>query len=316
RGREDEVQRLLAEDARRPFALSQGPLLRVMVIKIHEAEHVVAVTLHHIVADGWSIGVWFREIVTLYGAFQSGRPSPLGELPVQYADYAVWRRQWLRGEALERPLRYWRERRRGASALELPPDRPRPPLPSFRGATHPLVVEGEVYEGLKELSRREGATLFMTLMAGFAVLLHRYTGQADICVGTPVANRTRSEVEGLIGFFVNTLVLRTDLGGSPSFVEVLRRVREAALEACAHQDLPFEKLVAELRPARDLSRNPLFQVMFVLQNAPMSAFKLPGLELKGLRIAETPSNFDLSLSLIDSDGKLRGGFEYPPELFD
>src|SRR5262249_28339284 len=296
--------------ALRPFDLGRGPLMRFALLRLEEREYVVLVTLHHIVADGWSVGVLLRELVALYAAYRAGRPSPLRELPVQDADYAVRQRQWLRGEALERPLRYWRERRRGASALELPPDRPRPPLPSFRGATHPLVVEGEVYEGLKELSRREGATLFMTLMAGFAVLLHRYTGQADICVGTPVANRTRSEVEGLIGFFVNTLVLRTDLGGSPSFVEVLRRVREAAREAYAHQDLPFEKLVAELRPARDLSRNPLFQVMFVLQNAPTPVVNLPGIELVRGDIAEGPSNFDLTLSLAEVDGMLRGVFAY------
>ena len=315
--REAEVERLVCEETQRPFDLGQLPLFRLRIVRIREAEYVIAVTLHHIVADGWSIGVFLREVQSLYAAFVAGQPSPLSELPVQYSDYAVWQRGWLQGEVLKGEMGYWRKRLQGAAMLELPTDRPRPRLQNLGGATYPLVIEEEIYRGLKALSRQEGATLFMTLIAAFKVLLYRYTGQEDISVGTPIANRRRAEIEGLIGFFVNTLVLRTDLHGELSFKEVLKRVREAALEAYAHQDLPFEKLVAELRPVRDLSRNPLFQVMFILQNAPLpKECGFLGLEMIHGNIGGGASNFDLSLSLMELDKKLIGGFEYPPELFD
>lgn len=211
--REAEIQRLIVEEARRPFDLGHGPLWRLKVLRTREEEYVIALTVHHIVADGWSIGILLQELLILYRNFLAGQPSPLSELPVQYGDYAVWQREWLQGEVLDRELRYWREQLQGASVLELPTDRPRPAIQSFRGATCPLFIEEDIYKKLKDLSRREGATLFMTLFAAFTTLVYRYTGQEDISVGSPIAGRRRSEIEGLIGFFVNTLVLRTELDG-------------------------------------------------------------------------------------------------------
>ncbi|CAN2534219.1 Gramicidin+S+synthase+2 [Methylocapsa aurea] len=273
--REAEALRLAAEEARRPFDLATGPLLRVKTLDLGvrpataERERVMLFTMHHIVSDGWSSGVLLREFVALYEARLAGRPSPLPELAIQYADYAVWQRDWLRGEVLDRQLAYWRDKLGGAPpALDLPTDHPRPPRQDHAGARLSFTIAKHVADRLAALGREEGATLFMTLLAAFQLLLSRYSGQRDISVGAPVANRRRLELEQLIGFFVNTLVMRTDLSGDPSFRVLLARVRETALGAQAHQDLPFERLVEDLRPVRDMSRDPLFQVMFSLQNAP------------------------------------------------
>ena len=270
--REAEVLRLAQLEASRPFDLWRGPLLRVGLLRLGKEEHVALVTMHHIVSDGWSMGVFINEVATLYAAYVRGEESPLEELPIQYADFAHWQRGWLQGEVLAAQLDYWRAELADApTVIDLPIDKPRPPVQTYRGAYQPLQLSAALSAQLRDLSRRHGATLFMTLLAAFDLLLCRYAGQEQVLVGTPIANRNRSEIEGLIGFFVNTLVLRGDVRGNPSFSELLRRVRETALSAYAHQDLPFEKLVEELQPERDMSRSPLFQVMFVLQNAPAEA---------------------------------------------
>src|SRR2546425_12822323 len=260
--------------------------------------------MHHIVSDDWSLSVFFREIAALYEAFVNGQPSPLVDLPIQYRDFASWQREWLQGDVLKTQVDYWKKQLDGAPAvLELPTDRPRPPLQTFNGACHSIVLPQRLSESLSELSRQAESTLFMTLLAAFQTLLCRYTNQEDIVLGTPIANRTRRETEDLIGFFVNTLVMRTDLSGNPSFPELLRRVREVALQAYAHQDLPFEKLVEELRPERDRSHSPLFQVMFILQNAPREPFELPGLTVSPLTVDSGTAKFDLTLSLTEgADG--------------
>ena len=264
----DMVSQRIEQEASRPFDLSRGPLFRARLLRLGPEEHVVLVTMHHIVSDAWSMGILIREVSTLYEAFCRGEPSPLPEPPIQYADYAVWQREYLQGQVLEAQLTYWRQRLAGLPALELPTDRPRPLVSSERGGELSRLVEPAVLEAARGLSRDVGATLYMTLLAVFQVLLHRYSGQDDLAVGTPIAGRTRVELEALIGFFVNTLVLRTDLSGDPSFRVLLGRVRHTAIEAYSHQELPFEKLVEELHPDRQASRTPLFQVMFVLQNAP------------------------------------------------
>jgi non-ribosomal peptide synthetase component F len=273
-----EVERLATAAAQGSFDLAQGPLLRATLLQLNETEHILLLTMHHIVSDGWSMGVFIRELAALYCAFSNEKPSPLPELPIQYADFAHWQRQWLQGEVLEEQLSYWKQQLNNAPpVLELPTDRPRPPIQSYQGAIASLVLCESLSQKLKFLSQRSGVTLFMILLAAFQTLLYRYTGQSDICIGSPIANRNRSETEGLIGFFVNTLVLRTDLSGNPSFQELLGRVREVALGAYAHQDLPFEQLVEALQPERSLSHQPLFQVMFILQNSPMPSLELPGL---------------------------------------
>ena len=314
-----EARRLAAEEARRPFDLVRGPLLRATLIRLGEEEHVVLLTVHHIVSDDWSTFVYLREMAILYDAFVAGRPSPLPALSIQYADFAHWQRQWLQGEVLATQLSYWKQQLAGAPPLlELPADRPRPALQTFRGASQSFTLPEELSAALKELSRREGATLFMTLLAAFQTLLHRYSGQDGISVGSPITSRTRSELEGLIGFFVNTLVLHTDLGGNPGFRELLGRVREAALGAYAHQDLPFEKLVYELQPERDLSRTPLFQVMFVMQNIPKQAAEpgQQGLSLSSLKVDGGMAKFDLTLFMSETGGGLSGALNYNTDLFD
>ncbi|MGB7921863.1 MAG: condensation domain-containing protein, partial [Pyrinomonadaceae bacterium] len=256
--REAEAQRRAVEDLHSPFDLAQGPLLRVALLRLGEEDHVVLFTMHHIISDGWSTSILAREVATLYQAFTSDQPSPLPELAIQYADYAVWQREWLQGDVLQQQLDYWRKQLEGApSVIELPTDHPRPAVQTFRGARHRFLIDERVSTELRQLSQREGVTLFMTLLAAFQTLLARYSGQDDIVIGTPIAGRTRAEVEPLIGFFVNTLVLRSDLTGDPTFRDALRHVREVCLGAYAHQDLPFEKLVEELQPQRDLSRSPL-----------------------------------------------------------
>jgi alpha-ketoglutarate-dependent taurine dioxygenase len=315
--REVEVTRMAAEEARRPFDLARGPLIRLRLLKLGDEEHIALMTMHHIISDGWSIGILIREFAALYEAFTAGRPSPLPGLPIQYSDFAVWQQEWLQGEALKTQLAYWKRQLAGLPILELPTDRPRPPVQTFRGAWQSLFLSAEQAESLKALSRREGVTLFMTLLATFKTLLRYYTNQDDIVVGSDIANRNRRETEDLIGFFVNQLVLRTDLSGDPTFRELLGRVRKMSLEAFGRQDTPFGKLVEELQPQRDPSRNPLFQVMFIVQNAPMPELKLPGLTLTPLDIKGETSVFDLTLSFVEVEqGQLRVLCRYNTDLFE
>src|SRR5215213_1334731 len=314
--REAEAKRLALEEKRRPFDLERGPLFRAKLLRLGEEEHLLLLTMHHVVSDGWSMGVFWRELGALYGAFSEGKPSPLAELPIQYADYALWQRQWLTGEVLDSQLTYWKERLAELSPLELPTDRPRPAVQTHRGAREKLVLPESLTRALKELSRREGATLFMVLLAAFQALLGRYSGQEDVAVGSPIAGRNRAETEGLIGFFVNNLVLRTDLSGDPTFKELLRRVREVALGAYDHQELPFEKLVEELRPERDLSRVPFSPVMFALQNMPREALKLPNLSLERQRVRSGTVKFDLSIFIFEQAQDLTGALAYNADLFD
>ena len=317
REREAEVRRLAAEEAQRPFDLARGPLLRVCLLKLGEEDHGLLVTMHHIVTDGWSMGVFVRELSALYQAFSTGRPSPLAGLPIQYADFAAWQREWLQGAVLEGQLGYWQEQLAGAPGLlELPTDRPRPAVQSSRGASAAFALEAELTQGLKALSQRARVTLFMTLLGAFMVLLARYSRQEDIVVGSPMANRTHSQTEGLIGFFVNTLVLRADLSGDPPFEELMGRVRRVALEAYAHQEVPFERVVEALQPERSLSHSPLFQVLFALQTAPVGESVLPGLSLSPLTLERVTAQFDLSLELSEAEGRLVGVWEYSTELFE
>ena len=315
--REAAVTEAAAAENREPFDLAHGPLLRVKLLRLDEQEHVALLTMHHIVSDGWSQAVFIKEVARLYEAFSRGAESPLPELKVQYADFAVWQRGWLQGDELEKQLAYWREQLSAPlPVLELPADRARPAEQTYRGAEVNFRLTPEVSAGLKELSRREGVTLFMTLLAAFQTLLHRYSGQQDIIVGSPVAGRNYAETEELIGFFVNTLTLRTDLSGEPTFVELLRRLKDVCLGAYAHQDLPFEKLVEELQPERDLSRSPLFQTMFILQNAPQPEQRLAGLNMSGVECENTTAKFDLTLLFHEQGEELRGALQYSTDLFD
>ncbi|RCJ21836.1 non-ribosomal peptide synthetase [Nostoc minutum NIES-26] len=313
---QQEIQQLVKQEIEEPFDLLQGPLLRVKLLQLGETEHLLLLSMHHIISDGWSMGVMIREIAALYEAYSTGKTSPLPELSVQYADFAVWQRQWLQGEVLDRQLTYWKEQLTGSSLLDLPTDRPRPAVQTFVGNKQAIELPKALLDELKVLSGREGVTLFMTLLAAFKVLLYRYSQQDDIIVGSPIANRNRKETEPLIGMFINTLVLRTDLGGNPSFSELLQRVREVTLGAYAHQDLPFEKLVEVVQSERDTSRNPLFQVMFVLQNVSIPALELKGLTLQSMPIDRETSMFDLTLSLEETPNGIAGFWEYNTDLFD
>jgi len=314
--REAEAQRLANAEAQRPFDLASGPLLRSTLLQLDETEHILLFTMHHIASDAWSMDVLVREVAVLYDCFCSGKPSPLPELPIQYADYAIWQRQWLQG-VLETQLDYWKHQLGGnLPVLELPADRPRPNVQTYQGATQSFHLSSELTAALKTLSQQEGSTLFMALLAAFKTLLHRYVGTGDIVVGSPIANRNRSEIEGLIGFFVNTLVLRTDLSDNPTFRELLGRIQEVTLGAYAHQDLPFDLLVEELRPQRELSHTPLFQVTFALQHTPMSAVELSGLTLQPLENDSGTAKFDLSLLMEETETKLQGSFVYNTDLFD
>jgi len=308
------VQQLASEEARRPFDLTQGPLLRALLLRLADTEHVLLLSVHHIIADGWSMGVLIREVAVLYRAFVEGTPAPLVELSIQYADFAVWQRQWLQGEVLHEQLDYWRRRLAGLKPLELPTDYPRPPVQSFRGARRFFSLSAQISNELRKLSQREGVTLYMTLLTAWQTLLHRYTDQNDIVVGTDIANRNRSEIESLIGFFTNQLVLRSTFSGNPTFKELLRRVRKVTLDAYAHQDLPFEKLVESVQPERIFDRNPLFQVMFVFQHTPQQ-LELPGLVVRTLDIDEGTTAFDLTLTMEETDEGLKGSIRYSTDLF-
>ncbi len=307
----------LAEETGRPFDLATGPLMRARLFEAGPSSWVLAVTLHHIVADGWSLGVLIREVGELYAAFRAGRPSPLPELGFQYGDFSTWQREWLSGARLEAQLGYWKQALAGVTPLELPTDRPRPKALEHSGALHVFTLPRELVEGLERLARNCGATLFMALEAGFKAFLHRLCGQEDIAVGTPIANRTRAETEGLIGFFVNTLVLRSRVERGMSFEALLAQEKEVALAAYTHQDLPFERVVEAVEPERDQGRSPLFQVLFVLQNSPTSAFELPGVRVSVENVPRQLAKFDLTLATVaDSDGTLHCTFEYRTGLFD
>ena len=313
---EGEVRRRLEEEARRPFDLSRDPLLRATLARLSPQEHILLLVVHHIAADGWSVGILHRELGELYAARRAGREPGLPELPIQYADFALWQRQWLEGEVLERQLAYWKRQLADSAPLEFPVDHPRPRVPTQRGARLAVEVPAELCDALRALSRREGASLFMILLAAFQVLLHRYTGREDIAVGTPVAGRTRLETEGLIGFFVNTLVLRAHLGSDLTFRKTLARVRDMALDAYAHQDVPFERLVEALHLERSLSLTPLFQVMFGFHNALPRELELPGVEVSRLEIHTGTAKFDLALALEEAATGLRGFLEYSLDLFE
>src|SRR6266540_3384433 len=315
--REEEVRRIIREEAGTGFDLGRGPLLRVKVLKLEEERHVMLFTMHHIVSDGWSMGILIREVGELYKAYRAGAESPLEELPIQYADFAAWQRTWLQGERLDNELAYWRRQLTGMEDLELPMDHPRPATQSRRGASRNFVVEGELTGKLRSLSQQEGATLFMTLLGAFDALMSRYSGQQEVVVGTDIANRNRAEIEGLIGFFVNQLVIRVKVRDRESFKELLGRVKEVCLGAYGRQDLPFEKLVEELQPERDLSRSPLFQVKLILQNAPREELELEGLRLLGISGGEAQtSRFDLTLAFMDAGPELVGAVDYNSDLFE
>ncbi|HEU0016243.1 MAG TPA: amino acid adenylation domain-containing protein, partial [Longimicrobium sp.] len=314
-----ELRRLMAEEVGAPFDLERGPLIRGRLVRLAADDHVLLLTMHHIVSDGWSIGVLTHELGALYGAFRRGEPDPLPALPVQCADYAAWQRRWVEGDVLRAQAEYWTETLGGApELLELPADHPRPARMDHAGAQVAVRLDEALTAGLKALSRRHGTTLFMTLLAGWATVLGRLSGQDDVVVGTPTAGRGRREIEGLIGFFVNTLALRVDLSGAPTVAELLGRVRKRALAAQHHQDLPFEQVVELLDPARSLAHHPLFQVMFTWQNAPRGSLELPGLQVTGAGAGfpdEVQAKFDLSLTLSEAGGRIVGGLTYATALF-
>ncbi|MEQ1719643.1 MAG: amino acid adenylation domain-containing protein, partial [Nitrosomonas sp.] len=310
------IMQRICEEVRQPFNLSTGPLIRFFLFKLNTERHILLVGLHHIIADDWSVKLLIKEFSIIYDAFHNEQPFPITDLPVQYADYACWQRDWLRGESFTRQLEYWKRQLKGCpSLLELPLDMPRPTVLKNSGARYYFNISSEVATHLYQVGRSSNATLFMTLMAAFSILLNRYTQQQDICIGFPIANRSRSELQGLIGFFSNTLVLRADCTGDPRFSEFLHDVRMACLEAQNHQDLPFEKLVEELAPIRDMSHHPLFQVMFVLQNAGLEKLELPGIKLTEVAVDIGNAKFDLTLSIQEVGGELKGCFEYSTELF-
>ncbi|HEX2189524.1 MAG TPA: amino acid adenylation domain-containing protein, partial [Longimicrobiaceae bacterium] len=315
---EDELRRLVSDEASAPFDLARGPLVRGRLIRMAADDHVLLLTMHHIVSDGWSMGVLHRELGALYAAFARGEADPLPPLPVQYADYAAWQRRWLEGEVLQRQADYWRETLAGApELLELPTDHPRPARQDFAGASLKVELDEALTAALKTLSQRHGATLYMTLLAGWAAVLSRLSGQDEVVVGTPTANRGRADVEELIGFFVNTLALRVDLSGAPTVAEALGRVKARALEAQQNQDIPFEQVVELVQPARSLAHSPLFQVMFAWQNAPASRLELPGLRLSaGDAAPRATAKLDLLLSLWEDEGRIAGEVEYATSLFE
>lgn len=315
--RDAAAQRLIDEEAVQLFDLTRGPLLRVKLLKLDDAEHTLLITVHHIVSDGWSHGILFHELTTLYDAFKRNEPSPLPELPIQYADFAQWQREWLAGDVLEEQLTYWREKLSGAlPVLELPSDRLRPAVPSHRGAVEQFDLPATLTRQLQSLSKEESTTIFMTLLAAFKVLVHRYTGQTDISVGMPIANRNRAETENLVGFFVNNLVLRSDLSGNPTFQSFLAHLRGETLNAYAHQDMPFEKLVEELQPERSLSYMPLFQLMFMVQNTPPGEFEHQDLSLSEIDVHVASSKYDLSVFINEVEDYLFGFILYNTDLFD
>jgi amino acid adenylation domain-containing protein len=318
--REAEAKRILSSEGRRPFNLSDGPLIRSLLLRLKDNEHILLVTTHHIVTDGWSMGIFHRELMKLYEAFAAEQPSPLSELPIQYADYAVWHRQWFEGSIYEKQLAYWKEQFATLPpVLELPTDHPRSTshaYRAYRGETQTLHLSKELSRKVNEFCRAESATPFMTLLAAFKVLLHRYTGEEDIVVGSPIAGRCLAETEPLIGLFINVLALRVHLSGNPTFRELLTRVKDTALGAYAHQDLPFETLVRELHPDRTLANNPIFQVMFVLQNEPVPPLEFGGLTTSHVQVDNVTTNFDLTLDITERAEQFQIKFECNADLFE
>jgi amino acid adenylation domain-containing protein len=316
RQREAAAQEQAAIEARRPFDLETGPLFRSILLRLTPEDHLLLISFHHLVADGWSLGVFFRELAAIYPAFVKGLQSPLPNLPIQYPDYVVWQKQWLEGSVMQEQLGYWRQRLSDLPALVLPTDRPRSILPQQQGARQAMVIPSVLSSRLAAASQQEGSTLFMTLLAAFQILLQRYSGQEDFAIGTPIANRTRVETEGLIGLFVNTLVLRADVKGDPVFRELMQRVRQTTLEAYAHQDVPFERLVEDLQPPRDPGRNPLIQILFSLQNMPTLANQPSDSIRTGWETDRGTANFDLTVDLWETSQGLESRWEYQTDLFD
>ena len=314
---DDEATRLVAEEARRPFDLEVGPLARTTLLRLGAEDHVLLLTMHHIITDSWSIGILFRELSILYPGFINGTPSLLPELPIQYADFAEWQRRWLSGDGLEKQLHYWREQLRGVPPLlNLPTDRPRPAIGTTRGAHESCILPKTLSEAIRELSREANATLFMTLMAAFQIVLQRYTGQDDLCVGTPIAGRRWPETQNLIGFFVNTLAIRGNMSGNPSFRGFLTSLRHTVLEAFSHQDVSFEQVVDMLQPVRDPSYAPLVQTMFVMQNRAGESLSLPGISLGQMLPYSGQAKFDLALGVKDNAEGMTTILEYNADLFD
>jgi thioesterase domain-containing protein len=308
-----EVQRAIAQEIQRPFDLAKGPLLRVLLLRVGEQEHILLVVMHHIISDAWSVGIFMQELSVLYQAFQDGKPSPLPELPIQYADFAHWQRTWLQGEVLESQLNYWRQQLSGKiPALELPVDRPRSPSQSNRAASHSLILSEQLAQALKLLSQQERGSLFITLLTAFEALLHRYTGQEDLLVCFPIAGRNRTETEGLIGYFNNIVVTRTDLSGDPSLRTLMERVRRVAFEAFKHQDTPFQK-IGEFP---NLARTPLSRAMFALQNTPKRLLDIPGITASYLEVTSGRADFDIYLIMEEEGGQLTGVLNYNADLFE
>ena len=312
-----QVVRILQEAARRPFDLARDCLLRANLFRLAQDDHILLLSVHHIASDAWSMRNLFHEVAEFYDAAVAGRPPQVPPLPVQYADYAWWQRQALRGKTLEQHLHYWKKQLSGSlPVLDLPTDHVRPVRKQYSGARESFVLNASLSAELRRLGLQHDATLFMTLLAAFQILLCRYTGQHDVIVGTPAANRNRQEIENLIGFFVNTLVLRTDLSGDPVFGEVLKRVRRVALQAYSHQDFPFEKLVAEVHPERSLSHSPLFQVLMVFHSQSGKPLSLPGLAVQQLQLHDGTAKFDLALVVRDTGHSITGWIEYASDLFE
>ncbi|MFN6563901.1 MAG: amino acid adenylation domain-containing protein [Nostoc sp. ChiSLP01] len=313
----EQLQLVATQDQLQPFDLTKGLLLRVTLVQLESESYALLLTMHHIIGDGWSMGVFIKELSSLYRGFLAGDTSPLPELPIQYADFTIWQRQWLQGEALQTQVNYWKQQLAGVPPLlELPTDRPRPSVQTFRGWCFSFQLNAQLTASLKELSQKSGTTLFMTLMAAYATLLFRYSNQEDILIGTPIASRNQQEIEGLIGFFVNTLVMRTRLEGNPSFSELLMQVRATCMDAYANQDVPFEQIVEALQIERSLSHSPLFQVMFALQNAPMEQLETPELAVTPLNLDNVNAKFDLTLQMWEQDNCLQGFWQYNTDLFN
>ncbi|MBV6623049.1 MAG: amino acid adenylation domain-containing protein [Rivularia sp. (in: Bacteria)] len=314
--RQQKALQIAKQEAKIPFDLAQSPLVRTTLLWLDSTEYILLLNLHHIISDGWSMGVWLEELTALYPAYCTGKTSPVPDLTIQYGDFAVWQRQWLQGEELHKQLNYWKQQLgQDLTALQLPIDKPRPPELSQQAKKINFTISVDLTQQLKQLSQQEGVTLFMSLLAAFKTLLYCYCGQTDIRVGSPIANRDRTELEKIIGLFINTLVLRTDLSANPSFDELLARVREVTLGAYTHQNVPFEKIVEELQPDRYQSNLPLFQVWFVLQNAPLGTLELPNLTLQPLDIHNEVSAYDLGLFLEETSTGINGCFEYSADLF-
>ncbi|HEV8494341.1 MAG TPA: condensation domain-containing protein, partial [Candidatus Angelobacter sp.] len=313
----EELARQIEEEAGRAFDLAKGPLIRGQLLQVAEDEHILLITMHHIVSDEWSLGIFLNELNTLYAAFQEGQGDPLPELEVQYADYAVWQRQLIEGEKLQQQAEYWKGALAGAPALlELPWDHARPAQQNYSGGLSPFDLDESLLIGLKGLSRRHGATLFMTLLGGWAALMGRLSGQEEVVIGIPVANRGRVEIEKLIGFFVNTLAVRVNVSGSQTVGELLEGIKREVLLGQENQDLPFERVVEIIGPERSLSHTPLFNVMFAWQNVPKERLEFPGVELAALPVGSVTAKFDLALSLQETGGRIRGGVEYATALFE